>query len=149
MLTNLLLGLPVMAVCLVLQAMLIAWVLAYYLAHVSQVKRSGPWGSVGVLLAVMVMLVIGNMAQVVVWACLFYVLGEFQQFNDAIYHSGVNFASLGYGDIVMSEKYRLLGPIEAINGVLMIGVSTAVLMSTIQDVLKKRMAVREQGTDRE
>jgi hypothetical protein len=141
MLINLLLGLPVMAVCLVLQAILIAWVLAYYLGHVSKATGSGRWGSVGVLLAVMVMLVIGNLVQVVVWACLFYALGEFQEFSDATYHSGVNFASLGYGDIVMSEKHRLLGPIEAINGVLMMGVSTAVLMSTIQDVLKKRIAL--------
>ena len=142
MLINLLLGLPLMAVCLVIQAMLIAWGLAYYLGHVSQATEFGRWGSVGGLVAVMVMLVLGNLAQVVVWAGLFYALGEFQQFSDATYHSGVNFTSLGYGDIVMSEKYRVLGPIEAINGVLMIGVSTAVLMSTIQDVLKKRIAAR-------
>ena len=139
MLINLLLGLPVMAVCLVLQAILIARVIAYYLGHQRQVMGSGPASGVGVLVAVMMLLVIGNMAQVVVWACLFFALGEFEAFSVATYHSGVNFASLGYGDIVMSEKYRLLGPIEAINGVLMIGVSTAVLMSTIQDILKKRM----------
>lgn len=142
MLINLLFGLPVMAVCLVLQAILIARVIAYYQGHERQVMGPGPWDGVGVLVAVMMLLVIGNMVQVVVWACLFFALGEFEAFSDAIYHSGVNFASLGYGDIVMSEKYRLLGPIEAINGVLMIGVSTAVLMSTIQDILKKRMAGR-------
>jgi hypothetical protein len=142
MLINLLFGLPVMAVCLVLQAILIARVIAYYQGHERQVMGPGPWDGVGVLVAVMMLLVIGNMVQVVVWACLFFALGEFEAFSDATYHSGVNFASLGYGDIVMSEKYRLLGPIEAINGVLMIGVSTAVLMSTIQDILKKRMAGR-------
>ena len=145
MLINLLFGLPVMVVCLVIQAVLIARVLAYYLGHASEVTRSGPMAGVGVLVTVMIMLVVGNMLQVVVWACLFYLLGEFQHFSESVYHSGVNFAALGYGDIVMSEKYRLLGPIEAINGVLMIGVTTAVLMSTIQDILKHRIAARSDG----
>jgi hypothetical protein len=43
---------------------------------------------------------------------------------------------LGYGDIVMSEKRRLLGPIQAMNGVLMIGVSTAAFMTTLRDAIK-------------
>ena len=47
-------------------------------------------------------------------------LGEFDQAYDAIYHSAVNFTSLGYGDIVMSRERKLLGPLEAVNGVLML-----------------------------
>ena len=65
-------------------------------------------------------------------------LGEFETLREAVYHSAVNFATLGYGDIVMSERYRFLGPLEAINGVLMIGVSTAALMATFQDAIRKR-----------
>ena len=37
----------------------------------------------------------------------------------------------------MSERFRLLGPLEAINGVVMIGVSTAALMMTLQDLMVK------------
>ena len=48
----------------------------------------------------------------------------------------MNFATLGYGDIVMSEKHRLLGPIESVNGILMIGVSSAALMSILQQVTR-------------
>ena len=59
-------------------------------------------------------------------------LGEFTNLHEAIYHSAVNFATLGYGDIVMSEKHRFLGPLEAINGVLMIGVSTAALTAVFR-----------------
>ena len=58
-------------------------------------------------------------------------------FGDAVYHSAVNFTTLGYGDIVMSGKHKLLGPLEAINGVLMIEVSTAALMASFQDAMKK------------
>jgi len=64
-------------------------------------------------------------------------LGEFTDFATAFYHSTVNFATLGYGDLVMSEKRRLLGALEAVNGVLMIGLSTSVLFA-ILNVLMQR-----------
>ncbi len=54
----------------------------------------------------------------------------------------MNFATLGYGDLVMSQRHRLLGPLEAINGALMIGVSTAVLMAALQDALRKTLVAR-------
>jgi len=57
----------------------------------------------------------------------------------------VNFATLGYGDIVMSEKHKLLGPLESINGVLMIGVSSAALLATFQHTLKKMAGGFEQS----
>ena len=55
----------------------------------------------------------------------------------AFYHSSVNFATLGYGDVVMSAKHKLLGPLEAVNGALMIGVSTGALMAAFQDATKR------------
>ena len=87
----------------------------------------------------MLLLVIGNLAQIGVWAYLFISLGEFQHFSDAYYHSAVNFATLGYGDIVMTDSHKLLGPMEAINGVIMIGVSSAALLAIFQDLLRTRV----------
>ncbi len=89
---------------------------------------------------VMLLLVAGNLAQVGIWGLLFILLGEFQQVGEAMYHSAVNFATLGYGDIVMSDAHKMLGPLQAINGILMIGVSTAVLMAAVQDVIRKTAA---------
>jgi hypothetical protein len=62
-------------------------------------------------------------------------LGEFSDFLTAFYHSMVNFASLGYGDIVMSEDWRLLGAIEASNGVLMFGLSAGAMLSIMSYLL--------------
>ena len=70
-------------------------------------------------------------------------LGEFDDFHTALYHSGVNFVTLGYGDIVMSERWRLLGPLEGANGILMFGVSTAVMTAAIFDLLKRSSAAKE------
>ena len=88
------------------------------------------------------MLVLGNLLQGALWALLFMGLGEFSHFREAFYHSLVNFATLGYGDIVMSDRWRLLGPIQAINGVLMIGVSTAAITTVVQDALERRAHLR-------
>ncbi|MNW10601.1 Ion channel [compost metagenome] len=63
-------------------------------------------------------------------------LGEFDAFATSIYYSGVTFATLGYGDIVLSERWRLLGALEAGNGVLMLGISTGVMTAAIREVMK-------------
>ena len=139
MLGNIVIGLLTMAVCLLLQSLLVVAALRYYTSHVPKGGDRGiGWAQLRRVNGVMTLLVLGNIAQVVIWALVFRILGEFDVMETAVYHSGVNFATLGYGDIVMSEHRRLLGPIEAINGALMIGVSTAVLMTVLQDLFRRR-----------
>ncbi|TGD72686.1 two pore domain potassium channel family protein [Mangrovimicrobium sediminis] len=135
MLINLLLGLSTMIVCLLLQGVLVIMALRYYARHLEQ-ARTTIFGAMRVTSGLMLILIVGNIAQVAAWALLFCALGEFSDFDVALYHSGVNFATLGYGDIVMSEQHRLLGPLQSINGVLMIGVSTAALSRAFQAVVR-------------
>lgn len=139
MLTNLLFGLPTMVICLLLQSALLAAATRYYGRHGEMVRSPSFWSSLAVISGIMLLLVIGNLAQVAIWGLLFLLLEEFQQFSEAFYHSAVNFATLGYGDVVMSSRHKLLGPLEAVNGVLMIGVSTAALMAAFQDAMRTTM----------
>ncbi len=91
----------------------------------------------------MILLVVGNLGQIAVWAGLFVHLGEFERFADAFYHSAVNFATLGYGDVVMSPRYRLLGPLESVNGIVMIGISTSAFTAALQRIMRNvRLARR-------
>ena len=143
MVGNIILGMLVMAVCLALQLVLVALAMRYYRRHDYLVERSSFTSSLRVIFGVMALLVIGNTAQIAIWALLFCMLGEFSEFSEAVYHSAVNFATLGYGDIVMSEKHKLLGPFEAMNGVLMIGVSTSALMTAFQDTFKRTVSARQ------
>ena len=142
MLANLLLGLPAMILCLLLQSLLFVKAIHYYQRHDYLVNNPSFWSSLAVISSVMLLLVIGNLAQIAIWAGLFLFLEEFQQFDAAFYHSAVNFATLGYGDIVMSDEHKLLGALEAINGVLMIGVTTASLLATFQDAMRKTFSAR-------
>ena len=143
MLMNLLYGLPMMALCLLFQSLLFMAAIHYYSRHAYLVDSPSFIASLVVVNVVMLLLVVGNLVQAGLWALLFHFLGEFDKFGVAFYHSAVNFATLGYGDMVMSERHRLLGPLEAINGVLMIGVSTAALMATFQDAMRKTIRARQ------
>jgi hypothetical protein len=144
MLINLLLGLTTMALCLLLQSLMFVKAIRYYTRHDYLVNSPSFFSSLIVVNGVMLLLVVGNLAQIAIWAMLFTWVGEFQQFGESFYHSAVNFATLGYGDIVMSERYRLLGPLESVNGVLMIGVSTAALTAAFQDALRKTIHARKE-----
>lgn len=137
MLMNLLLGLATMTFCLAMQTVPLVMVVNAYQRRSQDVSDAGLGKRLSLLIRVMLLLVTGNFIQVLIWAELFMLLDEFSQFSEAVYHSAVNFATLGYGDIVMSDAHKLLGPLQAINGVLMIGVSTAALMAVMQDMLRK------------
>lgn len=83
-------------------------------------------------------LLINSLLQIAVWAASFCLLGQFSDYRDAFYHSAVNFATLGYGDIVMESPWRILGAMEAISGVLMLGLSTAVLSHIFGKLMQLR-----------
>ena len=88
------------------------------------------------LSVVLLLVLTAQLLQITLWAVAFMWIGEFDQFSNAFYHSAVNFASLGYGDIVMIEEWRLLGALEAAAGLMMFGVSTALLFAIISTVFR-------------
>jgi len=88
------------------------------------------------------------MIRYAIWAMLFMYVGEFADFMTAFYHSTVNFASLGYGDIVMSEEWRLLGALEASNGVLMFGLSAGTMLSVMTKLFARHTIAGVKPEDR-
>jgi len=83
---------------------------------------------------------VAHVIEIAVWAWLFMICGEFHEFGAAYYHSAVNYSTLGYGDVIMSPSWKLLGPLEAADGSLMFGVSTAMIFAVILRLLETRFA---------
>jgi hypothetical protein len=108
----------------------------YFFKRFRKIERQTIWITLELTGGVLLILLIGNIAQVSIWAILFQLLGEFPSLQEAVYHSAVNFSTLGYGDIVMSERHRFLGPLQAMNGVLMIGLSTATLTTALHHCIR-------------
>jgi hypothetical protein len=81
---------------------------------------------------------VAHLIEIALWAVLFLICGEFNEFGTAYYHSAVNYTTLGYGDLIMSPPWRLLGPLEAANGIMMFGVSTAMIFALILRLTQTR-----------
>ena len=64
-----------------------------------------------------------------IWALTYVAVGAFSGFDDALYFSTVTFTTLGYGDIVIHSSWRLLAGIEAANGTIMFGWTTALIVT--------------------
>jgi Ion channel len=94
----------------------------------------------GVVLRTIMYAFVAHLIEIAMWAVLFVFCGEFADFATAYYHSAVNYTSLGYGDIIMSPTWRLLGPIETADGMLLFGVSTAMIFAVIQRLVEARYA---------
>ena len=80
----------------------------------------------------MLVLMLGNVVQIGIWATLYRLFGALGDWETAMYFSGVTFTSLGYGDVVLHGRVRLLAPWQAANGLMMFGVTTALFMSAVQ-----------------
>ena len=147
MIRTFLVGAPVMLLCLFLQSAMLAICLRrYVLFRVPPQYKASPMRNMSLLSVVMLIIVLGSLLQAAIWALLF-VLGEFDELEAALYYSAVNFSTLGYGDIVMSDRWRLLGPLEAMNGILMFGVSTAVMTAAVNYVLRQNRLAAEPPAD--
>jgi hypothetical protein len=85
----------------------------------------------------------GHLVEMALWAWVFVLCGEFSDFAAAFYHSAVNYTTLGYGDVVMSTNWKFLGPLEASDGMLMFGVSTALLFAVIQRLIQTRLGLSD------
>ena len=97
-----------------------------------------PWTDVAVFARVVYYASLGHLIEIGFWALVFMICGEFQDFGTAFYHSAVNYTSLGYGDLIMSPSWRLLGPLETANGSLLFGVSTAMIFGVIVWLIQAR-----------
>jgi len=81
-----------------------------------------------------------SIMEVLVWSVVYLGLNAIEGFEKALYFSMVTFTTLGYGDVVLDSSWRLLASLEAVNGILMFGWSTAVVIYAVQNVYSIRKA---------
>jgi hypothetical protein len=72
-----------------------------------------------------------HLADAMVWALFFVLVGALPDVKTAAYFSLTSYTTVGYGDVLLPEPWRLLGPLEAAVGVLMLGWSTGILVAVI------------------
>ncbi|MEL7296963.1 MAG: potassium channel family protein [Pseudomonadota bacterium] len=73
------------------------------------------------------------------WAVIYLLLGEFESLNAALYFSGATITTLGYGDITLSETWRLLSTFEAMSGLILFGASTAFMIDLTRRLFDNKL----------
>jgi hypothetical protein len=98
---------------------------------------------IAVMIATVLVLMIAHFAEVLVWSLSYAIVGAAPEGADLIYFAFVNYTTLGYGDVTPVERWRLLGPMTAMNGVLMFGWSTAVIFEVLRRAMHSATNARE------
>ena len=101
-------------------------------------STSHPWRHlIGVMTATVLVLMGAHTLEVLVWSVAYSVIGVATDGADLVYFAFVNYTTLGYGDITPVARWRLIGPITAMNGVLLFGWSTAVIFEVLRKALSQ------------
>lgn len=92
-----------------------------------------------VLIPTVTVLMMTHTIEVFVWASAYALVdaAPAEPFRDLVYFAFVNYTTLGYGDIVPTPGWRLLGPMTAMNGVLLFGWSTAVIFEVLRKTIER------------
>lgn len=90
-----------------------------------------------IMIATVSVLMAAHASEVLVWAMAYGIVDAVPASGGLVYFAFVNYTTLGYGDIVPVKEWQLLGPMTAMNGVLLFGWSTAVIF----EVLRRTMAL--------
>lgn len=140
MLLNVLLGLFIIGLTVVIQAQGTNYWLQKFVSVQNRLSEEQfKKRTVRILIATSLFLITLHLMQASIWALLYLLLPgvtEFQTFEKAVYFSLVTFTTLGYGEITIDSTNRILAGLEAINGIILIGWSTAFMFFVYTEILK-------------
>jgi voltage-gated potassium channel len=109
-------------------------------------RRKDGLGCLGVellLAGLLGALLLLHLAEAVVWGLFFLLVGAFPDLEAAVYFSLTSYTTVGYGDLTLPERWRLLGPIEAAVGILMLGWSTGILVAAIGAIYRPQFRAQQ------
>ena len=94
------------------------------------------------------LLILIHMFEIAVWALFFWWEKCLPNLESSFYFSGVTYATLGYGDLLLPKQWRLFGPLEALTGSLMVGLSIAFFFAVLSKQILQRMAGKDPSQPR-
>ena len=137
MLRQLLVGGGVSAVNIAIHALVMTIVVRVARASRAKTKSRSSLVLVAVMIPTVLVLMVTHAFEVIVWSLAYLMVNAAPAETDLVYFAFVNYTTLGYGDITPLERWRLLGPITAMNGVLLFGWSTAVIFEVLRRTLAR------------
>ena len=100
------------------------------------------WPITWLLIRIAWMLLLIHAAEITVWGLFYFGAGCLPTFSVAVYFSGVTYATVGYGDVLLPESWRMLAPIEGLTGILMCGLSAGLFFAVVNRLFGSRLGGR-------
>jgi hypothetical protein len=101
------------------------------------------WPITWLLVRIAWFLIVIHLLEIAVWALFFRWQNCLPNAESSFYFSGVTYATIGYGDLVLLKEWRLFGPLEGLTGILMCGLSTAFFFAVLSKKILERMKNKE------
>jgi hypothetical protein len=122
--------------------------LAVLLKVLTRPKASQPtgfWPITQRLILITWWLLLIHLVEISIWALFYLRRGCLPDAEAAFYFSGVTYATLGYGDLVLSSPWRMLGPVEGLTGILMCGLSTGLFFAVMGRIIFAPLDEKKKG----
>ena len=146
MLRELFLAFAIVAVCSVIHVGVIVVFAQFLRLRFSTLETlTNLTGQAFVLVLVFAVVIGLSLVETGIWAVFYYFRGLFPNFETALYFSLGTYSTIGYGDVVLPQRWRLLGGIEGISGVLLCGLSGAFVFAVLNVLFQSRVQARSES----
>lgn len=115
-------------------------------AHAERWNLRAAWTITWLTAAVVVMMFLATMVEALIWAWTYLAVGAFETLEPALYFSLVAFTTVGFSDMVLEPPWRILSAIEAANGVMLFGWTTALIFWFLQRLVRSSRQQHDPGT---
>jgi hypothetical protein len=113
-------------------------ILALRLTHSNRVASRSVGRRFVFLSALVLSLFLAVLGEVALWAVTYRVSGAITSLEPALYFSMVTFTTLGYGDVTLDANWRLLASLQAGNGTIIFGWTTAIIVAVLHRMVIDR-----------
>ena len=142
MITKILFALALVATTVAIHAAGISMALKHTLRFTERLAARF-WPVTWLLIRIAWLLILFHLCEIAVWALFFWWQKCLPDVESSFYFSGVTYATLGYGDLLLPKEWRLFGPLEALIGALMCGLSVAYFFGVLAKQFLERLDAKE------
>jgi len=139
MLTEILVAAAIVSLCLLLHVATLLFMAECLLRRRDYLARGGRSHYAVIMIVLFSGILLLHVVETSLWAGFYYTRGLFADFETGLYFSLTSYTTIGYGDVLLPEKWRLLGALEGITGVLLCGISTAFFFAVMTAMFQIRL----------
>lgn len=143
MLSKLLIAWCLMSLCVALHAIGVISAIRWVRAHTNTDSVQPFWSWTWLFIRIAGWVILFHLIEITVWALFYCWTGAMADLQSALYFSCVTYTTVGYGDLVLPEKWRLVGGVEALTGILMCGWSTGFFFTVVGLMMAERRMIEE------